>query len=74
MRFEIRYFFLEIGLSSKGLTQSPEKGYNCKPHYILSLAAGLRAQLYSACAMGSVKGQVFYISSAKHLGRGLPGR
>ena len=25
MRFEIRYFFLEIGLSPKGLTQSQEK-------------------------------------------------
>ena len=25
MRFEIRYFFLEIGLSPKGLTQSEEK-------------------------------------------------
>ena len=25
MRFEFRYFFLEIGLSPKGLTQSQEK-------------------------------------------------
>ena len=25
MRFEIRYFFLEVGLSPKGLTQSQEK-------------------------------------------------
>ena len=40
MRFEIRYFFIEIGL----------KVCNFKPHYILSLSTGLRAPVYSACA------------------------
>ena len=51
VRFEIMYFFLELGLSPKGLTQAQEKVYNFKPHYILWLSTGLRAQLYSACAM-----------------------
>ena len=40
MRFEIRYFFIEIGL----------KVCNFKPHYILSLSTGLCAPVYSACA------------------------
>ena len=56
MRFEIRNFFLEIGLSPKGLTTLQDKVSNFKPHYILSLFTGLHAQLYSAYAMGSVKG------------------
>ena len=43
MRFEIRYFFVEIGLSPKGLTPSQEKISDFKPHYILSLSTGLRA-------------------------------
>ena len=34
-RFEIRYFFIEVGL---------------KPHYILLLSTSLRAPVYSACA------------------------
>ena len=43
MRFEIRYFFLEIGLSPSGLTQSQEKVSNFKPHYILPLPNGMVA-------------------------------
>ena len=49
MRFEIRYFFLEVGLSLKGLTQSEEIISIFKPHYIFSLSTGLRALLYRAC-------------------------
>ena len=48
MRFEIRYFFLEVGLSPKGLTHSQEK--NNLIYYILLLSMGLRAPVYSACA------------------------
>ena len=49
MRFEIRYFFLEIGLSPLGLTKPQEKVSNFKPHYMLSLSTGLRAPVCSAC-------------------------
>ena len=41
IRFEIRYFFLEIVLSPSDLTQSQEKVSIFKPHYILSLSTGL---------------------------------
>ena len=33
MRFEIRYFYLEIGLSLKGLTQSQESYSRKLPNY-----------------------------------------
>ena len=63
MRFEIRYFFLEIGLSLKGLTLTLERNvFNFKPHYILSLSTGLRAQLYSASSKGNVYGHAYVVS------------
>ena len=50
LKFEIKYLFLEIWSSPKGLTQSQKKVSHFKPHYMLSLSTGWRALLYSACA------------------------
>ena len=48
MRFEIRYFFLEI----EGLNRiSRKKVSNFEPHNILLLSKGLHAPVYSACAI-----------------------
>ena len=63
MRFEIRYFFLEIGLSPSGFTQSQEKSILFQTSLYTFAFHGLacatiqcvhnyivRVQLYSACA------------------------
>ena len=51
MRFEIRYFFLEVGLSPKGLTQTQEKSISFQTSLYAFAVHGLTCFNYSGIVL-----------------------